>query len=232
MKKAYQLFYLLILLSVPFFSWSQAKLTIDSMWSNPIDTVEYLNNSPIIKYTMIIKNVGNNKLDGACSMRVKYNQDTVEYDRKNWQAVNFEVGQTDTITFNDTIFNLNSNRYKGGDNIIVIWPHTDNPSIQAPDTTQFGIYVDISNASTKAVDVLTRVEIWPNPTNGNINIEYLRAAHNVEGVRILGIDGKLLEEYHSAIQSLDLSRFSKGIYLIEFRFKDGLRAAYRLSKTN
>ena len=230
-KNLNRLYYLLILLLIPVLSWSQAKLTIESMWSSPMDTVVYNNNNPVIYYTVVIKNIGNDKLDGACQMKTKYNLSPTEFSKVTWQVSNFEVGQTDTVQFNDTIFSLNPNRYKGGDNIIVIWPHTDNPSAQAPDTTNYQIYVDNLTSASGPKIVEERIAFWPNPTNGILNINYLKGKNKIEYVRIVGVDGKLLQSYTSAVESVDLDGLAKGIYLLEIRFKDGLRATYRVSKT-
>lgn len=231
MKKVRRLLNLLVLLLIPVLSWSQAKLTIDSIWTTPMDTIVYDNDDPIVEYNIIVRNAGNDKLDGACRMMTKYNQSAVEYNKTAWQATNFEVGQTTQITFKDTLFSLSTNRYKGGDNIIVIWPHTDNPSAQSPDTTEFGIFVDNLVAASDPIELQSRIVVWPNPTAGMLNIDYLENRNKIEHVRIVGIDGKILKDYTTAARTIDLDGFSRGIYLLQVEFKDGLRATYRISKT-
>ena len=226
-----RLIHLLVLLLLPVLSWSQAKLSIDTVWTSPIDTVVYNNNDPIVEYSVVVRNIGNDKLDGACRMMTKYNQSSVEHIKKNWQATNFEVGQTTTITFQDTLYSLSTNRYKGGDNIIVIWPHTDNPSAQAPDTTEFGIYVDNMVGATDPVELQNRIVVWPNPTSGMLNIDNLQNRNKIEYVRIVGMDGKLLKTYTTSVRTINLDGFAKGVYLMEVGFKDGLHASYRISKT-
>lgn len=230
-RKPPALLILLFVLAVPFLALAQPKLTIDQMWTNPIDTVYYVNGSEVVEYTVIIKNIGNNKLDGGCELRLMYNADQTVHTKRSWLASNFEVGQADTLTFNDTLQTLNTGRYKGGDNIIVIWPHTDNANAQVPDTTDnFPIFVDLSNSSADEIELLTLVDIWPNPNNGILNLDYHELARKVEYVRIVNLTGQELVRYENAVEAIDLSAYAKGLYLLEMRFKDGRKASFRILK--
>lgn len=224
---------LLIVFAAPLLAWAQPKLTIDQMWTNPVDTVYYVNGSEVVEYTVVVKNIGNNKLDGACQIQLKYNTDQTIHGKRSWVASNFEVGQTDTVTFNDTLFTLNAGRYKGGDNIIVIWPHTDNPNAQIPDTTDnFPIFVDLSNSSEEEIGILSMIDLWPNPTTGALNLNYHDLARKVEYVRIVSLTGQELRKYDNAVETIEMAEFAEGIYMLEMQFKDGRKASFRLLKQN
>lgn len=222
-------FCLLLLAFVPLMVLAQPKLRITYVSANPEDTT-YYPGTPVISYTMVVQNVGNNQLTGACNVRFMYNTSTNYEDRWSWQASNFEVGQTDTLRFNDTITGLTGSRHKGGDNIIVIWPHTDNPNAQIPDTTRDSIYIVNTNAAHDPVEVASRVELFPNPSNSTVKLRFVDRKHPLEYVRILALDGRVVYSAARLPEEIDLSTWSSGLYLVEFRFKDGVHGAVRLRK--
>jgi Secretion system C-terminal sorting domain len=200
------------------------------MTSNPLDTVYWNNNSPRIEYTVVVENNGNNLLTGNCELQLRYNQYPLSRTRKSWQAQNFEVGELDTLHFIDTLSYLNLDRYKGGDNIIVIWPHTDNPGAQVPDTMDYGIYVtDLTGVQDPAA-VDARIDIFPNPATDRLSIQYLENRNKLECVRIIGLDGKVQYESSKAVDHIDIGQLSAGLYFVEFKFKDGIYGAMRLLK--
>lgn len=220
---------LLLFVLGPVIALSQPKLHINSVVSNPVDTVYWNNNSPIIAYTVVVENIGNNQLTGNCIIKFRYNQWTADIDKKSWQANNFEVGQTTIVTFQDTVFDLSSQRYKGGDNIIVIWPHSDNPA-QAPDTTSHDIYITDMTGVLDPAQVAARVDVYPNPVADQLNIRYLDGKHRIECVRILGLDGKVYFASEQSVSAIDMGHLSSGLYFVEFKFKDGIYGALRVSK--
>lgn len=73
--------------------------------------------------------------------------------------------------------------------------------------------VDIST-NTSAINQKP-LNIYPNPTNGIVNIQGL--GNDVEMIRVYNINGSLLQELVSS--SIDLSAYSKGLYLIEINGK-------------
>ncbi|WP_417603509.1 T9SS type A sorting domain-containing protein [Owenweeksia hongkongensis] len=67
---------------------------------------------------------------------------------------------------------------------------------------------------------LAEVAIYPNPTNGVLNLENL-PKHSF--VKLYNLNGKLLlqEAFNDEKASLDLSQFSKGVYLLELQNNRG-----------
>lgn len=230
MRKFFHLLFLLPMVLGPVLSLAQPKLSIISAESNPPDTVEWPTTN-VITYTVVVQNIGNNQLTGPCSIKFKYNTDIAEHSKHTWSATNFEVGEEDTLIFNDTIDSLSGNRYKGGGNIIIIWPHSDNPNTQAPDTTSHDIFiVDISNGIVDPGLLSQRVEVFPNPVRDELSIRYLQLQHKIECVRIMGLDGKLLWESRAAVEEVDMRALPSGMYMVVFQFKDGMRGAVRITK--
>lgn len=213
-------------------TYSQAKLQITSVTSLPSDTVVYPNTS-WITYYVTVENVGNDQLTAPCSIKAYYNGGSQENVLKSWVASSFEVGETTTLTINDTIDGLGNGRYDGGVNILVIWPHNDNPNSQAPDTTDYEIVIlDLTIGVIDPKELDQRVEVFPNPARDHLNIRYLQPQHKVEYVRIVGLDGRIQLQTNSAVESLDLSALPAGMYMVVFDFKDGSVGAQRFTKPN
>ncbi|WP_417607989.1 T9SS type A sorting domain-containing protein [Owenweeksia hongkongensis] len=76
---------------------------------------------------------------------------------------------------------------------------------------------------------LAEVAIYPNPTNGVLNLENL-PKHS--SVKLYNLNGKLLlqKQFKDMKASLDLSQFSKGVYLLELQNGAGERAFRKVMK--
>lgn len=75
-------------------------------------------------------------------------------------------------------------------------------------------------------DFESRISIYPNPTNGVINLE-LEGALNVQEITISDLQGKVVyQEINSSgiTTRIDLSDMDNGIYLLQIRSKDGLKS--------
>jgi len=57
------------------------------------------------------------------------------------------------------------------------------------------------------------IEVYPNPTNGNIKIN---ADKEIDEVSVFSLDGKLIQQMnYSNGDQIDLSNLSSGIYLLQ-----------------
>ncbi|MBK9448233.1 MAG: T9SS type A sorting domain-containing protein [Bacteroidetes bacterium] len=220
---------LLLMLLIPMLGFAQPKLSINSARSFPPDTIYYPNTGSIT-YTLVVENIGDNQLTSPCQIKFKYNSATTDTIMWSWLAFNFEVGQTDTIIFTDSIGPLGGTRYKGGDNIIVIWPNSDNPNVQIPDTVDFPIWIQQFNGVIDEETLAQRVEVFPNPVTDKLNIHYKDMRQKVECVRIIGLDGKKLWESYNPVDEIDTQQLPAGMYLLLFKYKDGMVGAVRITK--
>ena len=227
-----KLFFRLLLLLVmwlPALAFAQPKLKFNWVKTFPPDTLYYPNTFQLT-YQMEVENVGNDQLTSPCRVMMRYDGSASDSTKWTWSLQNFEVGQTDTITFTDPIGTLSTGRYKGGGNIIIIWPQADNPSVQAPDTSSVDIFIFNLNSALDPSELKQRVEVYPNPVQDHLNIRYLQPQHKVEHVRIVGLDGRIQMEMESAVESLDVSSLPAGMYFVVFDFKDGSVGAQRFTK--
>ncbi len=220
---------LLFLLLIPAFLYAQPKLTINSTSSFPPDTV-YYPNTVSITYRFVVENVGNNQLTGPCQIRFKYNTSSTIHTMWNWLASNFEVGQTDTIILTDSIGVLGTGRYKGGDNIIVIWPHSDNPNTLSPDTTNFPIWIEEFNSAPDPSQLHRRVVVFPSLASEFVYLRQLDIKYHIKTYRIVTVEGKVLRESIVTGNAIQLSGLTPGLYFLKLQFSDGLTLSFKITK--
>jgi hypothetical protein len=191
----------------------------------------YYNNGQgdsIIQWTVQVVNNGNAALNGAISIRAYHNADySTWYQKAEIVVNNFEVGQSQLVNFNDTV-RASDARYGGGNNILVIWPHSDVPNIQVPDSTNADIYIDGVVGVKDPTVFFARVKAGPNPVSGSLRLVYLKDQHKLEYVRILNTAGQVLREYNQAVSTIGFDGLPDGLYLVEVRFKDGVGGTYRI----
>ena len=80
----------------------------------------------------------------------------------------------------------------------------------------------INNVSTKELLGTTNLEVYPNPTNGILNIEYVPKEVQII---LYNLSGKVLlqQVFKEENRVIDLSGLSKGVYLLELQGKTGER---------
>jgi hypothetical protein len=214
--------------------YAQPKLAIQSVWTLPADTVDWNGNQYYLEYRAIVTNVGNNVLNGPVRLLCRYNGDTVDWKKADFVVSTFEVGDTQMVAYTDTIDVINGARYKGGDNIIVIWPAADNINVQTPDSDSVDIFIKnlVPNAASDPVELKRRVQLYPNPVGQSLHLDYREAVHKLEYVRVVNLTGQVLKRKEEAVSSLDFSDLPAGLYMVELRYRDGVWGTFRVLHEN
>jgi len=80
-------------------------------------------------------------------------------------------------------------------------------------------------------DEMNSLSIYPNPTNGVINIEGLDTEVS-STISIFNSIGKMVlsQQVNSEIERLDMNDLPKGLYIIQVQNKDGLVSSYKINK--
>jgi len=103
------------------------------------------------------------------------------------------------------------------------------------------IYIDNINlypasmSSTETLDEMDELTIYPNPTTGQAKIDLNGTQSELQSVSILSADGKVLKSFSKdeiegvSTIDLDLSSFSKGLYLVRIEGTERLQL-YKLIK--
>ena len=66
-------------------------------------------------------------------------------------------------------------------------------------------------------DVLSKLDIYPNPTSGIININ----SDNVKKIEVLDVEGRILSVYKNT-NTLDISKYGKGVYTLRIELPEGV----------
>ncbi|MEM0996738.1 MAG: T9SS type A sorting domain-containing protein [Bacteroidota bacterium] len=228
MRKA--LPFLFLLVTGPLMLSAQARLAIDSLYTNlPNDTLFFNlgTGDSIIEYTLRIENVGNGSHSGPVDIRCYYNGDTTLWRKDEFITNNFEVGQTTIVSFKDTVVSGDA-RYKGGNNILVIWPHSDASSVQAPDTSDVDVYINQLVSVVDPTLFFARVKVGPNPVQGTLYLQYPKDQHKLEYVRIFNSSGQIIRTYDKAVGRIDFDDMPVGLYFLDIQYRDGVGGSYKI----
>ena len=92
---------------------------------------------------------------------------------------------------------------------------TDNVGLSATDIIEVSI-----NLLTGLNDEFASVKIYPNPTTQFLNIS---TNNNFKSYRILDYSGKIHEQKHLLKDKIDVSKFARGVYLLELTGSNELK---------
>ena len=86
----------------------------------------------------------------------------------------------------------------------------------------------VDNVSTDEVENLNEISISPNPTKGLI---HLTGDDKIQGARIFSANGqKIAEVIEQDLQTIDLTQFENGVYLIQILSKENKMQVFRVVK--
>jgi hypothetical protein len=119
-----------------------------------------------------------------------------------------------------------------GNDVVTVISHTSNPST-LPRVSNVTFSATDANPITIAVtqqgDTSTglketeedKLNVYPNPSNGSVTIEYFNTEYLT--VQILNSKGIVISKFRTSgpIYQLDLSRYGKGLYILEFTNNKG-----------
>src|SRR5699024_5860004 len=93
--------------------------------------------------------------------------------------------------------------------------------------TLFVKIIDSCVTSLKEHEFGDEFNIYPNPTNDELFVEYRSFTDLVGTVKLLSMDGKLIEEHENVnfrmeTTRFDLGQYSKGIYFIRIETDEGV----------
>jgi uncharacterized repeat protein (TIGR01451 family) len=77
---------------------------------------------------------------------------------------------------------------------------------------------------------LNTISIYPNPTNDILNINYGTSDINIKSVQIHDMLGKVVYQSQSKVESIDLSNFNSGIYLLDLTTESNDKITKKLIK--
>ena len=78
--------------------------------------------------------------------------------------------------------------------------------------------------------LLNEITIYPNPTNNILNINYGTSAIDIKSVQIHDMLGKIVYQSQSKVETIDLSNFNSGIYLLDITTESNGKITKKLIK--
>ena len=87
------------------------------------------------------------------------------------------------------------------------------------------IYVDSCNTSIS--ESLANFSLYPNPSNGIVNIEFNNSDNSFDNIRVLNVLGEAVFEINEIsknknVKILDFSNYTKGVYLVKIKTSNGV----------
>jgi hypothetical protein len=138
---------------------------------------------------------------------------------------NFGWLDTISITYAETYDTLN--RYKLGDNIVVVWPVAGTSLIR--DTIRQHVYIDSPAAIHGLNNANKDILIYPNPFINILHIKGIYLGNALKQVRLFDVYGRMVYSGDSSLR-INIEGVKSGIYFLELGFVDGIKQSYQLVK--
>jgi hypothetical protein len=205
--------------------YSQITLSIDTIYGNTIpDTVSY---GASTGFDVVINISGPSPYTGTVYLvaGVDSSAGIISVDTVSQRSVVNKMN--DTINFNVIETFDNTNGYRKGGNVVVIWPVAS--SLTTKDTLYKDVYVQEVVGIIENKELHRQFSVYPNPTRNAIYITNNSLNERGERVRIINLNGKLIydEQFKSKI---DISRMASGIYFLNIALKTGEVLHYKIVK--
>lgn len=222
-----------VLCSVTAMAQTPPKLSIDSAtvaMTNPDDTLFYQQGtSDMITYNLRLENVGGSAATGLVDIIFDYNQNGPQNVLS--LVIDLESGEFIDTSVTDVVLPPGQDaRYGGGGNIIVIWPKAEPDMMaSAPDTAQTGIYIDTYVDSQDRIELESRLDLYPNPADQNLNIRYHKLNSVIEHIKVMDLTGRVHLYSEEALKEINLASLPSGLYLIDFKYRDGIQGVFKVT---
>jgi len=94
--------------------------------------------------------------------------------------------------------------------------------------SSFASLIDLSGSSVES-EILTHFSIYPNPAVDFVNVISLDDKYAVDKINLIGVDGKV-HITTGKTDRIDVSRLSKGVYILQILLKNGSRVKQLILK--
>lgn len=229
MRKCIRLLSLIILLLSIYVS-GKAQTTIGMSNLGPFNYSDTVTAGTVDSFTVVVKNVSATPFNDSITLMGAVRDDV------NPAILNLVGYYTSTfavsINANDSIsiplieaYNLDTNNYQPGINVIVIWPIAQ--SATTGDSLEFTVFI-VDDTGIEEVDLRQFIKTFPNPSTDHITIENTSEI-NIEEVRIYDMNGRLLEIIKNC-SVIDTEKWIAGMYLVDIWLENDQKHAVRIIK--
>lgn len=197
----------------------------DSAQTNLEDT---LTMGEVDTFPIGLKNDGNAPLDTTVS--ILYQGENSNQVGTIEDSIQLNLAAGDSVSRSGN-FQANSAYLPGGPSGVAIWPSFTIPGSLAGDTVMHNIYIeDTTSARPNQYKAdPDAANIYPNPTTEAIKIKAERDK-SIEYVRISTLEGKTVNTYHRATNTIPFNHLEQGMYLLEIAFRDQTQLSKKIIK--
>lgn len=212
------------------------QTVIGSYDPNNVVCLEGANVSPSVigQYLHYVVNFENTGTAAATFIAVRHDINPADYDIASLQVMGSSHPAVTRVNGNRVEFYFDNINLGASDHGNILFKIRSKNTLQANDSVlnKANIYFDYNSpiATNDAITTFqllsrndfgqTGISIYPNPTNGIVNIN---SASAIQKVELYDIQGRLLQMLEGASQKLDLSGRAKGIYFVKIANANGIK---------
>jgi hypothetical protein len=211
MRKVAQLLVFFVL--VPWLSWAQNSLFIQSVDSFPSAPADTVYEGTAYSFSFVVNNGTNTQLTG--NLDINFRVDSIQSVVGTLAQVNMSQGDTVMVFINS--YNFPTPQFKAGNNIVVVWPSVNSGTVGVfSDSVYLDVYYVPLNAVEDPEIKDLQLSLYPNPAAGEILLGEVPGY--VSGyVRIYDTRGRLVYDRFFDHRAILIPSLSKGLYILEFR---------------
>jgi len=202
------------------------NLKVDSAYAELVlpDTVNYNDN---LQHTLIVNITGGVVYTGDVYLMAAVDSSNGNQSIDTVATRSVQNKQNDTIMFTYNEVYNNSNGYRIGGHVVVVWPIA--ATLTTVDTFETNIHVKQVVGIRKNQSYYNDLIIYPNPSKNYINIKNTNQKIKVKQVRILDVNGRVV--YHAKFtHRIDMSKLKKGVYFLNLELDNHEILHYKLIK--
>jgi hypothetical protein len=178
-------------------------------------------------YLVYVKNKGNALFSGVITMHTEVDsgQGFIQDGPLDTFPATLNPGDSVQYIHTHTYDTLNTDVFRMGGNIVVIWPSAQ--SVNTVDSSLFTpVYIALCS-SIAEIDEDKNLSIYPNPSNGNISVISRGRQNLVRSIRVLDLSGRELITY-SNTNIISMADYANGIYFLEVTFSDKSQKTFKI----
>lgn len=224
------LLFLFVLLAAQF-GHAQKHIQLDVnviLSNNGADTLDWNGNTFIVVYRCEMTSDTAAPFNGTINIRRRNNHVDTSQRVAQVSLSNFLAGDTAIFDWYDTLFTVDGVEYQFGDNVSQLWIIPDSGAAYVPDTVTYFFYLNNLLGAQAPTSLQRRLVVYPNPVGQQLHLDFREDAHKLQAIRVVSLQGQVLQTETAPVKSIDFSGLPAGCYLLELQYADGVRGSYRV----
>jgi hypothetical protein len=114
-----------------------------------------------------------------------------------------------------------------GNNVIVVWPITPDPSFDTGDSISVNVFI-LDGISTGPEAEIGEIRCYPVPASGPLYVTSSNRHMVVKEITVRDASGKIIVVSNNPSSGILTDDWAAGIYMLEVTFENGKRSAYKI----